>query len=92
MTTFIVFATGCSTIYSAAGNGNLAAVKKYLQDGIDVNARTSAGRTPLIFAAQDGRLDMVKYLVGKGADVKREGQERVDAADVGYGRGSSGCG
>lgn len=69
MAVLMVFATGCSTIYSAAGNGNLAAVKQYLQDGADVNARTKDGLTPLMFAARDGHLDVVKYLVDKGADM-----------------------
>ncbi len=69
MALLMVFATGCATIYSAAGSGNLAAVKQYLQDGADVNARAKDGWPPLIFAARNGHLDVVKYLVDKGADM-----------------------
>jgi len=69
MAVLMVCVTGCSTIYSAAGNGNLAAVKQYLQDGADVNARAKDGWPPLIFAARNGHLDVVKYLVDKGADM-----------------------
>ena len=88
MCLLMVFATGCSTIHSAAGNGNLAAVKQYLQDGADVNARAKDGRTPLIFAARDGRLDVVKYLVDKGADVNAKDKKGwtplMWATDEGY--------
>jgi len=34
-----------------------------------VNVRDDSGKTPLHYASLDGNLDIVKYLVNKGADV-----------------------
>jgi ankyrin repeat protein len=61
----------------ASSKGDLAAVKKLVADGSDVNAADTKGRTPLIEAAWAGHADVVKYLIEKGA--------KVDAADsAGY--------
>ena len=40
--------------------------------GIDVNIQDSAGRTPLFYAANKGRLNTVKTLIASGADVRIE--------------------
>ena len=50
MCLLVVFATGCSTIHSAADNGDIAAVERHLQEGADVNARDRTGSTPLMDA------------------------------------------
>ncbi|MBL8441052.1 MAG: ankyrin repeat domain-containing protein [Betaproteobacteria bacterium] len=48
----------------AAGNGDMAAVKLFLDAGMDVNEGAGAA---LGLAAGRGRLDMVKFLLSKGA-------------------------
>ena len=53
----------------ASAKGDLAAVKKFVAEGSDVNAADPSGRTPIIEAAWSGRVDVVKFLVDKGADV-----------------------
>lgn len=64
-------------IFRASAKGDLAAVKKFVAEGVNANTADSSGRTPLIEAAWGGHADVVKYLVDKGAD--------VNAADnVGY--------
>ena len=68
-----------------APGGMLAAVRFLVeQTGADVNARDHEGNTALHHAASRGDLEMIKYLVSKGADVKavsREGRTTVDMAN-----------
>lgn len=53
----------------AARNGDLAAVKKLLEAGVDVNGMSEADCTPLGAAIVGGNIDVVKTLIEKGADV-----------------------
>jgi ankyrin repeat protein len=48
----------------AAGNGDLTAVKLFLDAGIDIN---EGGGAALGLAAGRGKLEMVKFLLSKGA-------------------------
>ena len=59
---------------------------KYLveEHGADVNARDHNGYSPVHNAASRGDIDMIRYLVDKGADVmvvSRRGQTTVDMAN-----------
>jgi len=68
-----------------APTGMMAAVK-YLVEvvGADVNATDHDGNTALHNAAARGDIEMIKYLVSKGADVKavnREGKTTADMAN-----------
>jgi ankyrin repeat protein len=68
-----------------AASGMLAAVK-YLDEDLhaDVNARDNEGNTALHNAAARGDVEMIKYLVSKGADVmavNREGKTTADMAN-----------
>ena len=51
------------------GDGNLAAVKYFVENGADIHGKANNGKSALIEAAQKGDLAMVKYLVEKGADI-----------------------
>lgn len=54
----------------AARDGDLATVKKLINDGLDVNAAVNQyGATALSFAADKGHTDIVRFLLEKGADV-----------------------
>jgi hypothetical protein len=53
----------------AARKGDAAAVKKLLDDGVDVNTKFRYGATALSYAADRGHLDVAKLLVDRGADV-----------------------
>jgi len=68
-----------------APGGMLAAVKYLVEEtGADVNLRDHEGNTAIHHAASRGDLEMIEYLVSKGADVKavnREGQTTVDMAN-----------
>jgi hypothetical protein len=68
-----------------APSGMMAAVKYLVEElHADVNARDHEGNTPLHNAAARGDVDMIKYLVSKGADVtavNREGKTTADLAN-----------
>jgi ankyrin repeat protein len=68
-----------------APNGMLAAVKYLVEElHADVNARDHEGNTALHHAAARGDVEMIQYLVSKGADVKavnREGKTTADMAN-----------
>jgi ankyrin repeat protein len=74
---------GNSHVYSEAGM--LAAVKYLVEEiGADVNALDYEGNTVVHHAASRGDLEMIQYLVAKGADVtrvNRAGQSTVDLAN-----------
>ena len=63
-----------SPLMSAASRLDL--VKLLVSHGADVNARNESGHTPLSRAVQGQRLEVVKYLMGEGAD------KDINAADA----------
>jgi ankyrin repeat protein len=76
------FAANSHIIHPA---GWMPAVKYLVEElGADVNARDHEGNTALHNAASRGDVEMILYLVSKGADVKavnREGQTTADMAN-----------
>ncbi|MDI1317091.1 ankyrin repeat domain-containing protein [Flavobacterium sp.] len=52
---------------SAIMKGDLETVKKFIEYGSDVNEKSN-GLTPLMFAARYNKVEIIKYLVEKGAD------------------------
>lgn len=63
---------GCAmnkSIHIPAGEGDLERVRAEIDGGKDVNSKDIAGQTALMYASEQGRLEVVKYLVENGADV-----------------------
>ena len=60
---------GTTYLMGAARAGDLAAVKRLIADGEDVNARNIYDLTPLVAAIGEGHFEIVKLLVRKGADI-----------------------
>lgn len=58
---------GNSPLCNAILKGDLATVKKFIEYGADVNEKSN-GLTPLMLAARYNKVEILKYLVEKGAD------------------------
>jgi hypothetical protein len=56
-------------LLDAARKGDAAQVKELLAKGANVEAKTRHGVTPLFYAASHGNVEVMKILIGKGADV-----------------------
>jgi len=56
----------------AAMSGDVVKVRQLLADGADVNFANRLGVTALMVAAQWNRLEIVDFLLSKGADVQAE--------------------
>ncbi len=64
-------------LFEAVGSGNKNAVNKLLTQGANINAKHPPwGLTPLLIAPDVSR-EMVRYLLGKGADVNAADREGV---------------
>ncbi len=83
-----VLLVGCGSsapdisIWEAASDGNIEAVKQHLANGADVNVKDTIGLTPLHMAAGDGRKEVAELLIAKGSEVnaKIEGMTPLDIA------------
>ena len=68
-----VLVVGCGgppkDIREAARQGNSEAVKQYLADGVDVNAKDDWGKTLLHSTAEMRRKEIAELLIAEGADV-----------------------
>ena len=65
---------GCGTttamlIHKAAFDGNIKAVRRHLDAGVDANTQTRSENTPLHAAAYRGHTEVVELLVAHDADV-----------------------
>jgi ankyrin repeat protein len=56
-------------LLEAAEKGNLKYVRELLDDGVDVNSRNKYGESALTKSAEQGRLDLAKFLLERGAYV-----------------------
>jgi ankyrin repeat protein/beta-lactamase regulating signal transducer with metallopeptidase domain len=62
-------ATPVFAIHLAAREGDLARVKRFIEEGADVNIRDKGAETPLYAAVLADNNDVAKFLIDKGADV-----------------------
>src|SRR6476661_3993687 len=53
----------------AISKGDIDSVKKFVEYGADVNEKSN-GLTPLMIAATYNKVEIVKYLLSKGADAR----------------------
>jgi ankyrin repeat protein len=69
---------GNSPLCNAILKGDMATVKKFVEYGADVN-EMSNGLTPLMFAARYNKIEILKYLLEKGADKEVKDERGNDA-------------
>ena len=65
----------------ACNAGRLACANMLIDKGANVNAIDKDGSTPLMFCAQHGHNDIVKLLLGHGADPKIKGSHGLSAIE-----------
>ncbi|MCG8417356.1 MAG: ankyrin repeat domain-containing protein [Proteobacteria bacterium] len=73
-----------STMCRMAGEGNLAALRRLVDNGADPSLGDYDGRTPLHLAASEGHRDVVAYLIECGAPINvtdRWGGSPLDDAE-----------
>ena len=57
-------------IIDRAYKGDLAGVQKCVENGADINFENKNGITALLNASGLGHLNIIKYLIDNGADIK----------------------
>ncbi len=75
-----------STIHQAADAGDLAKVKAFIQEGIDVNTKVH-GCTPLHCAARYGHKEVAELLIAKGADINAKDTRGRTPTDLAINQG-----
>jgi ankyrin repeat protein len=65
----VEFPHGKQLIHYAAACGNISVMESLLSRGVDPNATTADGRTPLFYAAARGHLEVVAFIYKNGGDV-----------------------
>lgn len=69
-------------VREAIGRGDAEFVRKAIDAGFDPNAQDSRGCTPLIFAAEFQRPEIVRLLLMLGADASHKESNGYDASEV----------
>jgi ankyrin repeat protein len=73
--------TGIGVLHMAVAAKRLKLMKLLLEKGCDVNAADLSGATSVFLACHCGRLDMVKVLMGYGADIHQANAQEVPIQD-----------
>ena len=66
-------------LVESAGRGDLAAVRRLLDQGAAVHQRDAQQRTAVLAAAEGRHTDTARYLIGRGADVNAQDSQRDSA-------------
>jgi len=69
-------------VREAISRGDAESVRKAIESGFDPNAQDSKGCTPLIFAAEFQRPEIVRLLLTLGADASHRESNGYDASEV----------
>ena len=78
-----------SLLHLASFNGNIQIVERLLKLGLNINSKdgNGIGRTPLIWVAEIGDLNMLRLLILNGANINLADEEGFTAMDTAVGEG-----
>ena len=65
--TLNIFSESPSTLATAISKGEIETVKQFIESGTKINKKLN-GLTPLMYAARYNKVEIIKYLLQKGAD------------------------
>ena len=68
-------------LHLAAANGHKEVVELLIAKGLDMNAKTGGGVTPLYLAVRFNRTETAKLLIAKGADVNAKTKDGMTPLD-----------
>lgn len=74
----IIYPGDNSPLCRAISKGDIEVVKKFVEYGADVN-QSYNGMTPLMVAARYNNVEMVKYLLSKGATITAKNEQGMTA-------------
>jgi ankyrin repeat protein len=66
-------------LVAAAGQGDLAAVRRLAEAGTPIEQRDERGRTPLLAATDGNHVEVARYLIARGADVNAQDRQQDSA-------------
>ena len=66
-----------SNLSDASAIGDLLRVKELLSEGIDPNSKDKTGKTPLHYAASNGRTEIIKALIEAGAKINELDNDKL---------------
>jgi ankyrin repeat protein len=75
-------------LWLAATNGDLNGVKTAIDQGVDINAKDSDGRTAMVLASRAGHAAIVQLLMSKGAQFEAKDAEGLTALMCASAQGS----
>lgn len=67
-------------LHGAIREGDIAAVRRFLDRGVPVDILSSGGYSPLMTAANEGKLEIAQLLLARGADASIKTPQGWDAA------------
>jgi len=73
-------------LWNALTSASYHSIKEYI-DSDNINTQDKDGWTPLMYVAYHGDLDLVKYLVNAGANIKVANKSGKTATDIAYDSG-----
>jgi ankyrin repeat protein len=70
-------------LHRAAGSGDLEEMKTLIEEGLPIDAFDDLSRTPLHYAAIEGHIPAVRYLIDAGANVNAHEEDRIGETALG---------